>query len=205
MNLTKLISDFNMLNEKNFEYTLEITDDEKSKGFEHVSFKSYKLVNNGREFFVRCPIAKLLTQGINGENENKYIKYIPSLLIPRKKFPANIYMYAVKYYLSTNYSMRKVSNHVCEKFNLKTFSHSTICRLLQKLSNTFVSLKDVFAIDLENVKPSKVYLWEKWDADKQEKMRFISKLLEGVLSSTAEIVDKLCVKYFKNTTGKFLF
>jgi hypothetical protein len=66
--------------------------------------------------------------------DNKSIIYNPSIVLGNRHYSSEVYFYAIYLYLSNfNYSQRLVAKKVKEKFNLVTFSHSIISRLLPKL------------------------------------------------------------------------
>ena len=67
-------------------------------------------------------------------DDKKNIVICPSIKLPNRKYPVYVYIYAVILYLSSGLSMRKVALKVRTKFGLENFSHSTLSRVLNKLS-----------------------------------------------------------------------
>jgi hypothetical protein len=174
---------------------------------------SYKIIIKGIEVSVKCPVFKInVTDSkekaeltISETTTEKMIRYLPSFLIPRKKYPTYVYLYAIQYYLTNDISMRKVAERVCAKFNLKTFSHSTISRILNKLSSSYEKLTNTFSKGLKNNVSSSFVLRKIWDDAKLLKIQFISKILSDALFSPEIAADKLCIEYFSKNEGEFLF
>jgi hypothetical protein len=66
--------------------------------------------------------------------DNKKIEIKPNFLISKRKYPIQVYLYAIIMYITNNeYSQREVAKETKIYFKLHTFSHSTLCRALQRV------------------------------------------------------------------------
>jgi hypothetical protein len=225
MILTKLISNFKMLDVKSLEFVLRVLRGDiisEVEGLEPSKYLSYKLIINGVEVSVKCPVFKIkvteskekmeipitsekITETSRETTTEAMIRYLPSFLIPRKKYPTYVYLYAVQYYLTNDISMRKVALHVCAKFNIKRFSHSTISRILNKLSSSYEKLTYTFSEGLKSDASLSVVVRKTWDDAKRLKMQYISRILSSILTTPEITADKLCIEYFSKNEGEFLF
>jgi hypothetical protein len=217
MILTKLVSNFKMLDVKNLEFVLKVLRyNEKNEvdDLEPSKYLSYKLIIKGIEVSFKCPVFRITVAdckektAISTTTESTptvMIRYLPSFLIPRKKYPTYVYLYAVQYYLMNDISMRKVALHVCAKFNLKSFSHSTISRILNKLSFSYEKLTNTFSEGLKSDVSLSFVVRKTWDEAKRLKMQFISRILSSILTTPEITADKLCIEYFSKNEGEFLF
>lgn len=199
-----------MLSVKSLEFFLLNDENYELDGVRASKYLAYKIIIKGRERIIKCPVFKIqernckeVSEGKLSTTPEKMIRCLPSFLIPRKKYPTYVYLYAIQYYLMNKISMRKVAEHVRSKFNLESFSHSTISRILKKFSHE--KLEDTFPeAFISNVSPCFVSR-KKWNESKQFKMQLISKILSDVLCSPEIIADKLCMEYFNKNDGVFLF
>jgi len=81
----------------------------------------YSIKYNGENLDILCPGYKLA----NGP----YVVVIPWYLIPGRPYPLQVYQFACSYYSANPESgQRGAAEATREKFNLKTFSHSTVGR-----------------------------------------------------------------------------
>jgi hypothetical protein len=83
-------------------------------------YKLYRYCVNGHEYELRLPVCDGTVLW-------------PADKLPRRKYPAFVYLYSVALYLSTNMSQQKVAQKVKKLFGLPSFSHSTISRTLKRL------------------------------------------------------------------------
>lgn len=81
-----------------------------------------------RQITIECPIMLMA----DGSHQIIW----PSFKLPNRPYPVFVYLYAAALYLSSDESMRAVAQKVINVFGLETFSHTTICRFLQKLYQT---------------------------------------------------------------------
>ena len=64
------------------------------------------------------------------------VVYVPWFLIIGRPYPIQVYLYACDLYSSEQgYGQREVAKATREKFKLKTFSHSTVCRSFKTLKS----------------------------------------------------------------------
>jgi hypothetical protein len=214
MILTKVISNFKMLDVKTLEFVLKSSENCEVDYLKPVKYLTYKLIIKGTEVSVKCPVFKIretdseekTTASATSEATTaEMVRYLPSFLIPRKKYPTYVYLYAIQYYLTNDISMRKAAAHVCTKFNLKSFSHSTISRILNKLSSSYEKLTNTFSEGVKSNTTSCFVTRKKWDDAKRLKIHFISRILTDALLSPEITADKLCKEYFIKNDGEFLF
>jgi len=69
---------------------------------------------------------------------NVYI-VLPWFLLPRKKYPAQVYIYAVNLYSTTpGMGQRAAAEATRKEFGLAKFSHSTVCRTFRALEKSLL-------------------------------------------------------------------
>lgn len=69
---------------------------------------------------------------------------IPDYLIPRRKYPLYIYLYAINLYCSnSNMGQREAARLTRRKFDLATFSHTTLGRALIALGASIAKAKKI--------------------------------------------------------------
>ncbi|MCU0406155.1 MAG: hypothetical protein MUE64_04140 [Ignavibacteriaceae bacterium] len=199
-----------MLDVKSLEFVLR---NNEIDGLKPIKYLTYKLIIKGVEVSVKCPVFKIreddskeksVFQSV-GAIKEKMLRYLPSFLIPRKKYPTYVYLYAIQYYLTNNISMRKTAEHVCSKFNLRTFSHSTISRILNKLCSSYEKLINTFTNAASNDFYVSLIIRRKWDNDRLLKIQFISSIFSSILKTPEITANKLCMDYFNQNEGEFLF
>jgi hypothetical protein len=156
---------------------------------------TYKLHINNRELQLECPLLK---------HPQANIVLWPADKLPYRKYPVYVYLYAVALYLYSKMSMRSVAAKVRKYFGLATFSHSTLCRTLPKLTRIIPELSLITdSIPVEKNLPCVVR--KNWDPDRQEKYRQLLCILAPVLhkSKATDYSNLLNYRYF-NRTMKFL-
>jgi len=68
---------------------------------------------------------------------------VPEFLIPGRRYPIYIYLFAiVTYCLNPRMGQREASKRTRERFDLKTFSHTTLGRALKRLEKLIEDYKD---------------------------------------------------------------
>jgi hypothetical protein len=157
--------------------------------------KIYKLQINNRELQLECPLLK---------HPNENVVLWPASKVPYRKYPVYIYLFAVALYLSNDLSMRSVAAKVRQQFGLAKFSHSTLCRALQKLKEKIpelVSLTDInTAAETPPIIPRK-----NWSPSRQEQYRRLLNILAPVLNKSKTICYSSLLNYrCYNKTMKFL-
>ncbi|WP_066636794.1 hypothetical protein [Desulfolucanica intricata] len=95
----------------------------------------YKLFINSHEKQLICPMLKF--------PEKKNVVLWPSIKLPYRKYPVYVYIYAAALYLTSKISMREAALKVRQKFRLESFSHSTLSRILRKLSLNIYELLSI--------------------------------------------------------------
>lgn len=197
--LTFLIPEIKLFDENNIEINIKANRADSPK-----KYLRYKTNINGKEIIINCPVYIEIDRV---SEILDFIRYIPALIVPRKKFPLHVYLYAVILYLTSKLSMRKVSEMVCSKFNLKSFSYSIISRLLKKLSLKHEEFKNIFKEEVSQnefeVYPELV-VRKKWDDLKINIMKYLSILLSPILKSPESESISLAIKYSENSENFFL-
>jgi len=110
----------------NITFNAEFIDELKSSSSLRRKTVLYKVFIDNKEKQLICPMLK--------SDDKKNIVICPSIKLPNRRYPVYVYVYAVILYLSSSLSMRKVALKVRTKFGLENFSHSTLSRVLNKLS-----------------------------------------------------------------------
>lgn len=86
----------------------------------------------------------------------------PSEKLPRRKYPASAYLFAVSLYLSSQLSMREVAERTRQKFGLEKFSHSTLSRALKKLLQNANSIWEASVPFFTNPHPPLLEVRRRW-------------------------------------------
>lgn len=154
---------------------------------------SYKIVFNNKERELLCPIY------IN-KNGTKTV-VIPSLKIPRRKYPVYAYLYGVAEYLSSNKSMRKVAAEIRRKFGADTFSHSTLSRVLKKLISNLQGIKKCAGVDrcVEVVKRNH------WTESYAQQALELLCCLNCILKDPEAWSACLAYDFFMSNNGQYIF
>lgn len=158
----------------------------------------YKLFINNREKQLSCPMLKF--------PDRKNVVLWPSIKLPHRKYTVHIYFYAAALYFTSGICMREVALKVRQKFGLENFSHSTLSRLLKKLSLNVFELLSI--INADSLYPDSGPPFIKrihWNDDQTSRYTQILLVIYPVLSKDNEIVfaSTMNYKYF-NRFHKFL-
>ena len=96
----------------------------------------YRIEYNGRKHDIVCPGYTL--------KDGRYVVIIPWYLIPGRPYPIQVYLFASELYSSDpKLGQRGAAEATRIKFDLETFSHSTVCR-------SFKSIEDAQRLSLEH-------------------------------------------------------
>ena len=109
---------------------------------ETFSFRRYQFMykRNDRcvKFEVVCPEYKC--------QDGSSVVIIPDYLLPGRKYPVFVYVYAIILYSSKHeMSQRAVAESIREKFGLPTFSHSTVGRIFKSFELSIKKASDVLS------------------------------------------------------------
>lgn len=154
----------------------------------------YKFFINNQERQLSCPLLKF--------PQNKKVVLWPSIKIPYRRYPVHVYIYAVTQYISSKMSMREVALKVRKKFGLKEFSHSTISRVLKKLSLNALELLSI----VSNWQLTKLQLAERprWNSSQISIYKQLLLSLGPVLADKGvEFCSSLNYQFY-NKTQRFL-
>ncbi|MCR6546990.1 DUF3800 domain-containing protein [Dehalobacterium formicoaceticum] len=91
----------------------EILDELKSCSLLRRKNLSYKFVINSQEKQLTCPMLKF--------PDKKEVVLWPSIKLPNRKYPVNVYLYGIALYFTSKISMREAALRVCQKFGLAKF------------------------------------------------------------------------------------
>ncbi len=169
-----------------------------SGGYKRRRTITYKLYINNRELQLECPMLK--------HPQNNNIVLWPASKLPYRAHPIYVHLYAVALYLSSNMSMRSVAAKVKKHFGLASFSHSTLCRSLQKLKDIVPELSLIAENNsVDEPPPCTLIARNNWDPVRQEQYRRLLYILAPVLNKpqTIDYSSLLNYRYF-NRTMKFL-
>ena len=93
------------------------------------SFKRYRFEGKRAKYEVICQV-------FTDSNGDKAI-LIPYYLIPGRKYPIYVYIYAIELYCSNpKISQRKAAEETKKRFNLEKFSHTTVGRAFKALEKS---------------------------------------------------------------------
>jgi len=160
-------------------------------------FKEYKIIFGYREYTLKCPII------IDGNS--KRIALVPSLKIPRKKYPTYVYLYAVALYLSSKVSMRKVCKEVKRIFGLESFSHSTLSRTIKKLANNISMISNCCNQYVNSMSPAPLVQRKRWDNSFIQIATSLLNCLNPVMKIAEQFSAQLSYEFFNFSGGNFLF
>jgi len=160
-------------------------------------YREYKIVFAYREYILKCPV-------LSG-NEIPPLVLIPSLKIPRKRYPVYVYLYAVTLYLSSSLSMRKICAEVRKIFGLETFSHSTLSRTLKKLIANINLISE--CCNQYSAKFVKLVLVRRkhWNNAYKQTITSLLNCLAPILEYTKRFSAQISYDFFKLSGGRFLF
>jgi len=159
---------------------------------------TYKLYINHRELQLECPLLK--------HPQHKNIVLWPAGKLPYRKYPVYVYLYAAAHYLFSDMSMRGVASEVKKTFGLAGFSHSTLCRTLQKLQKIVPELCLIVDSTAEDeALPGLLAARKGWDPARREQYRLLLYLLAPVLDNLQTVYYSSLLNYrYFNKTMKFL-
>lgn len=157
----------------------------------------YKFFVNGCEKQLKCPMLKF--------SNRKNVALWPSIKLANRKYPVHVYVYAAALYLSSKISMREAAFKTRKKFSLDSFSHSTLSRVLSKLSLNISELLTIkFEAQTKGLAPPLVERIH-WSAGQTSKYKQLLTFIEPVLTKENEIEFCSTLNYnFFNKTQKFL-
>jgi len=153
---------------------------------------------NSHEKQLICPMLKF--------PEKKNVVLWPSIKLPYRKYPVYVYIYGAAMYLTSKISMREAALKVRQKFGLESFSHSTLSRILRKLSlniRELLSIADLSSPPTDSSPP----LIERthWSVFQTSICKKLLLVIHPVLKKDNEIKFSSTLNYnFFNRTQKFL-
>jgi len=154
--------------------------------------RNYKIFLNKRELQIQCPVIK------NAKQPDALVIW-PAIKLPHRKYPIHIYLYAVALYLSSGLSMRKAAAKVRGILGLEKFSHSTLSRTLQKLTENAPELITVMTADTHQynngTSPVELVVRKTWDKSKQDQYCLLLKILHPVLNKSRLIEYAALLNY----------
>ena len=159
--------------------------------------KQYLLIIHHRQFTLECPILR--------SSDGSYQMIWPSLKLPNRPYPVNVYLYAVARYLSSGESQRSTARKVRGVFGLSTFSHSTLCRFLPKLYSILPYLIQ-FGAQIVNdwgAATSQVVPRDRWNKQQYILAGQLCGILEPALRAPPKFGSWLAFQYWTDT-GRFL-
>lgn len=176
----------------------EILDKLKSCSLLRRKSLSYKFIINSQEKQLICPMLKF--------PDKKDVVLWPSIKLPNRKYPVNVYLYGIALYLTSKISMREAALKVRQKFGLESFSHSTLSRTLRKLSLNIHELLSILGLEssLMVLKPP---LNERghWNNSQTSIYKKLLYAIHPVLNKGKEIAFSSTLNYqYFNKTQKFL-
>jgi len=93
--------------------------------------REYKITCGHKEYIVICPEYR------NDEKGSEPVVIIPDFLMPKRRYPVEVYLYAIDIYSSDNEKgQRKAAEETRKRFDLETFAHTTLGRALKALSDS---------------------------------------------------------------------
>ena len=91
------------------------------KGSDFIRYHYYKLKYKGKNLDIACPVYRL--------SEQRDVVIIPWYLILGRPYPLQVYQFACSYYINNpDVGQRGAAEATRLKFDLKTFSHTTVGR-----------------------------------------------------------------------------
>ena len=87
--------------------------------------------------------------------DTPHMVILPEYLLPRKRYPMQVYLYAINEYCNNgNKSQRKSAEKAIKLFGLTTFAHTTLGRTLKKLYMVIGDIEEAQSISSEVVEVS---------------------------------------------------
>ncbi|UWG97337.1 hypothetical protein LPY66_00415 [Dehalobacter sp. DCM] len=138
--------------------------------------------------------------------ERKNVVLWPSIKLPNRKYPVNVYLYGVALYLTSKISMREAALKIRQKFGLESFSHSTLSRTLRKLSlNIFELLSIAKSVSPSAVSSPPLNERAHWGVDQTSIYKKILSVIHPVFNKSNGIAFSSTLNYqYFNKTQKFL-
>ncbi len=197
MIISLINSKINIENEHFCEIDKDYLDNIYKYGLFSNKFKEYKIIFGYKEYTLKCPII------LDGNSQR--IALVPSLKIPRKKYPTYVYLYAVALYLSSKISMRNICKEVKRIFGLESFSHSTLSRTIKKLANN-ISIISSCCIQYTNSMSSALLVQRKrWDHSFVKIATSLLNCLNPIMKIADKFSAQLSYDFFNFSGGNFLF
>lgn len=159
--------------------------------------KEYKYLINNKEKSLSCPMLKF--------PDNKDVLLLPAVMLPGRRYPIYTYIYATVLYLTSKISMRAVAAKVRQKFGLESFSHSTLSRIIPKLSLFAIKYaSEITDMKVTDTSPP-VVVRAKWSSTRISEYNILLSVFHPVLIPKNEIsfCSLLSYTYF-NKTQKFV-
>jgi len=198
MNITLKISHVNF--KKQIPHEIQVFSEEELQEFiAHGAVikknKQYLMIIQHRQITIECPIMLML--------DGSYQVIWPSFKLPNRPYPVFVYLYAAALYLSSGESMRAVAQKVINVFGLETFSHTTVCRFLQKLYQTLPYLIRYGAQIIKEfgATTSQVIRRKHWDELQYQKAQQLKELIDPALRSPPELGNWLTHQYWADTNN----
>ena len=157
----------------NITFNAEFIDELKSSSSLRRKTVLYKVFIDNKEKQLICPMLK--------SDDKKNIVICPSIKLPNRRYPVYVYVYAVILYLSSSLSMRKVALKVRTKFGLENFSHSTLSRVLNKLSLNAEEISMLLDTDDFEEPQTEIKMRPAWKETQLEKYQILHKKLSPIL------------------------
>lgn len=195
MNITLNISQVNF--KKNLPREIQVFSEEELQQFGQGAIikkqKEYFMVINHRQFIIQCPVLQM--------DDGSYQVIWPSFKLPNRPYPVYVYLYAAAWYLSSGESMRAAAQKAMRVFGLETFSHSTICRFLQKIYQVLPYLISFGAQIINNWRAAATRIVRRrhWDEAQYQKAGELYRVINPALRSPPEFSSWLAYEYWQNT------
>ena len=127
----------------------------------------------------------------------------PSEKLPRRRYPASAYLFAVSLYLSSQLSMREVAERTRQKFGLEKFSHSTLARALKKLLQNANSIWEASVPFLVDPHPPLLVIRKRWTSSM---ISMAGKLLEALHPVLEDLKEgaHIAYRFFCQSGGSFI-
>lgn len=158
----------------------------------------YKLFINGQEKQLICPMLKF--------PDKKDVVLWPSIKLPYRKYPVYVYLYGAALYLTSKISMRDAALKVRQKFGLESFSHSTLSRVLRKLSLNIFEILSIAGLGSPSADSSPTLVERGyWNNSQTSIYKKLLAAIHPVLNKGNEIAFSSTLNYnYFNKTQKFL-
>ncbi len=185
------------INEDEINLTCRIDQDtlDKFKDLLVDQYVFYRFHWNKRTQMLQCELLNI--------HSDKRVVLWPSQKLPFRKYPVDVYLYAIAVYLSENISMRAAAKKTRDKFKC-TFSHSTLSRSLKKLSQNINDLSSVAETIPKTKAPSTVLVKRKrWHDGQSEEYGRTLNVIDPILTEGNNFGAVLGYRYY-NMCQKFI-